>query len=139
MMTQTAYDYSFLTVATSYILMEASKRILGDHFVLLMQNGVINKAYVNQSQISAKAEPGYIIMMDAMLFHSAGVNTSNMIRRGINHVIGLPPFRSTDQHTRYATRQISKRRLFGKVFEISVAAQNKRKTMATQTLEGITK
>jgi len=34
-------------------------------------------------------KPGSIVMFDAMIFHRAGVNTSSIIRRGVNHLYTL--------------------------------------------------
>lgn len=45
---------------------------------------------VNRIQIGVDAPSGSILFFDAMAFHRAGVNKSNRIRRGINHVIGVP-------------------------------------------------
>jgi ectoine hydroxylase-related dioxygenase (phytanoyl-CoA dioxygenase family) len=36
------------------------------------------------------APAGSVFFFDAMTFHRTGVNRSNRIRRGINHVIGVP-------------------------------------------------
>jgi ectoine hydroxylase-related dioxygenase (phytanoyl-CoA dioxygenase family) len=33
---------------------------------------------------------GSVIVFDAMTFHRAGINRSNRVRRGVNHVIGVP-------------------------------------------------
>jgi ectoine hydroxylase-related dioxygenase (phytanoyl-CoA dioxygenase family) len=36
------------------------------------------------------APAGSAILFDAMLYHKAGVNSSGMTRRGINHIFALP-------------------------------------------------
>ena len=36
------------------------------------------------------APVGSIVFFDSMVYHRAGVNTSSVTRRGVNHVIGLP-------------------------------------------------
>lgn len=142
------YDDKFTDLATHPALMDFCKRVLGDNFVLLMQNGIINNPVSRQYQtrwhrdlnyqhwVSTKplsinalfcltdfnvktggthilsgthlreefpserfvlaneacvnVPAGTLILMDAMLYHRAGANTSDHNRIGINHVIGLP-------------------------------------------------
>ena len=45
-----AYDNAFLTVVRHSAVMEVVKRLLGDSFVLLMQNGIINRPDRIQAQ-----------------------------------------------------------------------------------------
>jgi ectoine hydroxylase-related dioxygenase (phytanoyl-CoA dioxygenase family) len=143
-----AYDNAFLLIAQHPAVMEVVKRLLGDNFVLLMQNGIINRPDRIQAQIrwhrdlnyqhwvstspmavsfllcledfnketggtvflpashkfaqfpstnlvgcceaTVEAPSGSILIFDSMMFHRASVNSSNRIRRGINHVIGRP-------------------------------------------------
>ena len=40
--------------------------------------------------VDAEAQAGSIIFFDSMLYHRAGVNTSNIVRRGINHMYTTP-------------------------------------------------
>lgn len=143
-----SYDADFLKVAASEALLEFSQRLLGSEFILLMQNGIINRPDRNnpqakwhrdlnyqhwtsskplavnalfcvddftaengatfvlpgtqhisefptdgfaskfETQLSVPA--GSYLVLDAMLFHRAGINRSTSARRAINHVIGLP-------------------------------------------------
>lgn len=143
-----AYDEFFLDIATNFKVLEVVKRILGDYFILHLQNGIINRPtevhhqslwhrdlpyqnfviskpiaigalfciddFTNESgstmvlphshrmeeipsnqylekfskQILAKA--GSVILFDSMLFHRAGYNASNFIRRAINNVYVVP-------------------------------------------------
>jgi hypothetical protein len=143
-----AYDPCFLDLATGAELMGFCARVFGDNFVLLQQNGVINRpskahyqlrwhrdlpfqhwvatkplaiaclfcldpfdattggtyglpgshrdeafpseAFVRAHQRVVTAPAGSFIVMDAMMFHRAGRNTSERPRVGINHLIGLP-------------------------------------------------
>lgn len=143
-----AYDHCFLRLATNPALIDLCRRVLGDSFLLLQQNGVINRpsrehyqlrwhrdlpfqhwvaskpiaiaallcldefnattggtyalpgshrhaefpsdAFVRRHEQPIAAAPGMFIVMDAMMFHRAGRNSSGEPRRGINHVIGLP-------------------------------------------------
>jgi ectoine hydroxylase-related dioxygenase (phytanoyl-CoA dioxygenase family) len=48
-------------------------------------------AYVRTHEVPVEASPGSVIVMDAMMFHRAGVNsTTNYVRRAVNNVVGLP-------------------------------------------------
>jgi ectoine hydroxylase-related dioxygenase (phytanoyl-CoA dioxygenase family) len=46
--------------------------------------------YILAHQTQVAGTPGDAVMFDSMLFHRAGVNQSNNIRRGLNHVYALP-------------------------------------------------
>jgi ectoine hydroxylase-related dioxygenase (phytanoyl-CoA dioxygenase family) len=142
------YDEFFIDIATNHRVMEIVKKVLGDYFILHLQNGIINKPneehhqsswhrdlpyqnfviskplalgalfciddftnesgstfvlphshrvelipssqYIekNSKQIIAKA--GSVILFDSMLFHKAGYNSANYIRRAINNVFVVP-------------------------------------------------
>ena len=45
---------------------------------------------IEQSEVQPWAPAGSVLFFDAMTFHRAGINRSGKIRRGINHVIGVP-------------------------------------------------
>ncbi len=45
---------------------------------------------LHRHEVVVEARAGSVIMMDAMLYHRAGVNTSSRTRRGLNHLIGRP-------------------------------------------------
>lgn len=48
-------------------------------------------AYVARHEQPVQAEPGSVVLMDAMLFHRSGLNVSaDHIRRAVNHVVGTP-------------------------------------------------
>jgi ectoine hydroxylase-related dioxygenase (phytanoyl-CoA dioxygenase family) len=143
-----AYEACFLDLATTPALLEFCRRVFGESFVLLQQNGVINRPsrahyqlrwhrdlpfqhwvaskpiaiaalfcldeftaatggtcalpgshrheefpsvpFVGRHEEVMTAAPGTFIVMDAMMFHRAGHNTSGEVRRGINHLIGRP-------------------------------------------------
>lgn len=143
-----AYEDAFLGMATNDVVLGTIRRILGDNFVLLMQNGVINppnlrhyqvnwhrdlnyqhwvcsrplalsflfcldpfshetggthflagshlkeefpsEAYIRRHEKVAEAAPGAVIIFDSMTFHRAGQNTSTIVRRAVNHVVGMP-------------------------------------------------
>jgi ectoine hydroxylase-related dioxygenase (phytanoyl-CoA dioxygenase family) len=143
-----AYAPEFLQVATAPPLMKLAARALGKEFVLLMQNGIINRperenyqakwhrdlnyqhwtsskslainallciddftfdngatfvlpgthqvsefpsaAFARKFERQVQAPAGSFLILDAMLFHRAGVNRSNRPRRAVNHVIGRP-------------------------------------------------
>ncbi len=143
-----AYDEAFADLAVHPVLMELSRRVLGENFVLVMQNGVVNPpghehyqarwhrdlnyqhwvatkplaihalfcldpftvhtggtvflpgshhierfpsdAYVAKHETPVDAPAGAILIANAMVYHRAGHNRSDMTRRGVNHVIGRP-------------------------------------------------
>lgn len=48
-------------------------------------------AFVARHEVPLEAEPGSVVMMDAMLYHRSGVNTTeHHTRRAVNHVVGAP-------------------------------------------------
>jgi ectoine hydroxylase-related dioxygenase (phytanoyl-CoA dioxygenase family) len=143
-----AYDPAFLKAATAAPLMSLCRRVLGSEFILLMQNGNMNRAdrefyqtkwhrdlnyqhwlctrtlainallclddftetngatfvlsgthnvvqfptpaFVKKFERQITAPAGSYLILNAMLFHRAGVNRSTSVRRAVNHVIGLP-------------------------------------------------
>jgi Phytanoyl-CoA dioxygenase (PhyH) len=145
-----AYDEQFFGLATNPALLGFARRVFGESFVLMQQNGVINRptrahyqlqwhrdlpfqhwtasrpvaiaallcldefnattggtyalagshvheqfpsdSFVRAHQQVMTAPPGTFIVMDAMTYHRAGKNTSSNVRRGVNHLIGLPFF-----------------------------------------------
>jgi ectoine hydroxylase-related dioxygenase (phytanoyl-CoA dioxygenase family) len=46
--------------------------------------------YIEKNKIPALAKAGSVILFDSMLFHQAGFNSSNIIRRAINNVYVVP-------------------------------------------------
>ena len=54
-----AYDDAFVSVATNPMLMEICRRLFGDNFVLLMQNGIINRPASPQYQTRWHRDLGY--------------------------------------------------------------------------------
>ncbi|MEJ7786031.1 MAG: phytanoyl-CoA dioxygenase family protein [Solirubrobacteraceae bacterium] len=143
-----AYDDRFMELATNQSVTSFCSQVFGDNFVLLQQNGVINRPgrahyqlrwhrdlpfqhwtiskplalaallciddftvetgathalpgshnhaefpsdeFVRHHQHIMQAPAGTFLVMDAMMFHRAGDNISQWVRRGINHLIGLP-------------------------------------------------
>jgi hypothetical protein len=142
-------DHSFLEVATNDKVMLIVRALLGDYFILMQQNGILNRTqadphhqtayhrdlpyqhfvssrpiavnallcldpfeaetgstlvlpgshkieafpsdeYVTKMERPISAQPGSFILMDAMVYHRAGVNRSNWIRRAVNNVYALP-------------------------------------------------
>jgi ectoine hydroxylase-related dioxygenase (phytanoyl-CoA dioxygenase family) len=143
-----AYAPEFLQVATAPPLMKLAARMLGNEFLLLMQNGIINRperenyqakwhrdlnyqhwtsskalainallciddftlengatfvlpgthhvsefptaTFARKFERQVQAPAGSFLILDAMLFHRAGANRANRVRRAVNHVIGRP-------------------------------------------------
>jgi ectoine hydroxylase-related dioxygenase (phytanoyl-CoA dioxygenase family) len=142
------YEADYLDVATAPALIALAQRYLGSEFVLMMQNGIINRpdrenyqarwhrdlnyqhwtsskpvalnallcideftaengatfvlpgthrvapfptdAFTRKHQMQLSAPAGSFVVLDAMVFHRAGINRSSKVRRAVNHVIGLP-------------------------------------------------
>lgn len=146
-----AYDDFFLTkVAANQRVIEVIEKALGEHYILMLQNGILNKPYPQQNSnacafhrdlnyqhftssrplsISAlfcidhfsektgatcilpythkiekcpsehyiqnnekvvNAKAGSVIIFDSMMYHRAGRNTSDNVRRAINNMYVLP-------------------------------------------------
>jgi ectoine hydroxylase-related dioxygenase (phytanoyl-CoA dioxygenase family) len=49
-----------------------------------------SEQYINMNKIQILAKKGEYVILDAMLFHAAGLNKTINARRAINHVIGRP-------------------------------------------------
>lgn len=47
-------------------------------------------AYIETNCTVVIAQPGSAIVFDSMLFHRAGANTSQIVRRGVNHLYTIP-------------------------------------------------
>lgn len=143
-----AYDESFLLLAQQPRIRELVEALLGDYFILGLQNAIINlpnqknyqaswhrdlsyqhfvasrpiavsalvcidpfseetggtyvlpashktekfpsERFIKSNEKSITAPAGAAIVFDSMLFHRAGYNRSQSIRRGINHMYVLP-------------------------------------------------
>ena len=46
--------------------------------------------YIEKHAVTAEAKAGSVIIFDSMLFHKAGYNSSNIIRRAVNHQYQIP-------------------------------------------------
>lgn len=142
------YDLDFLKLARHPRVCEVVQLLLGDWFILNLQNSIINRpgashhqsswhrdlpyqnytisrplainalwaidefsattggtevlpfthktevlpsdAYIAGNGATAVAPPGSAIVFDSMLFHRAGRNRSNIVRRAVNHVYTKP-------------------------------------------------
>lgn len=49
--------------------------------------------YLAQNAVQIEAEPGDLLLFDSMVYHRAGTNVSNLIRRGVNNVFTIPLMR----------------------------------------------
>jgi ectoine hydroxylase-related dioxygenase (phytanoyl-CoA dioxygenase family) len=143
-----AYDDAFIGLATNPVVDKVVTKLLGNFYVLMSQNALINKPsnnhyqttwhrdlnyqhfvssrplaisvlycidafsektggtfilpsthkiekfpseeYINKFQQVVEAPAGSIIIFDAMVFHRAGNNTSDHIRRAVNHIFTAP-------------------------------------------------
>lgn len=143
-----SYNDEFLEMAKNIKVINILNKLLGDYYILMLQNGIINmpsefnyqaswhrdlnyqhfvssrplsisvlhcldnftkltggtyflpgsqksekflsEKYILENEITVEAEEGSVFLFDSMLFHRAGHNTSNNIRRGVNHMYCLP-------------------------------------------------
>lgn len=142
------YDFEFMQLAAHPRILSLVQRLLGDWFILNLQNAIINRpnrkhhqsswhrdlpyqnwvisrplainallaidefseitggthvvpfthktevlpsdAYIEANRVVAAAPAGSAIVFDSMLFHRAGGNTSQIIRRAVNHLYTVP-------------------------------------------------
>lgn len=142
------YDFEFVSMASHPRLLAVVRRMLGEWFILNVQNAIINRprvdhhqsawhrdlpyqnfviskplalsalvtvddfseltggthvlpfthktevmpseAYVASNRVIVSAPAGSAIVFDAMLFHRAGANRSEHIRRAVNNVYSVP-------------------------------------------------
>lgn len=49
--------------------------------------------YIKKNAIQVEANAGDYIVLDCMLFHAGGFNSTNVARRGVNHVYTIPFFK----------------------------------------------
>lgn len=52
-----------------------------------------SECYVKNNAIQVEAKAGSFILLDCMMFHAGGYNSSNLDRRAINHVYNIPFFK----------------------------------------------
>jgi len=55
-----------------------------------LQGAFPSDEFVTKHQRTATARAGSMIVGNAMLYHRSGTNSSAQLRRGVNHVVGLP-------------------------------------------------
>jgi hypothetical protein len=68
----------------------------GSTFLLPATHKMVNfpsAIYAKQNALQVHAKAGQYILMDCMLFHSGGVNSSNLERRAVNHMYTIPHIR----------------------------------------------
>ncbi|HYC62679.1 MAG TPA: phytanoyl-CoA dioxygenase family protein [Thermoanaerobaculia bacterium] len=143
-----AYDDLFVGLAAHASIVTILRRMMGEHFILMSQNGILNRPgdtpysatwhrdlnyqhfvssrplsmsalyciddfraetggtwllpashkseefpspeYVEKHAIAVDAKAGSILVFDAMIYHRGGVNYSDHVRRGVNHIYTLP-------------------------------------------------
>lgn len=142
------YDQAFIDLAINPRVLDVVKRILGNLFILNLQNAIINRpgrehhqsawhrdlpyqnwtisrplaigalfvideftettgatmflpgshrndgipsqSWIGKHGVTLEAPAGSAILFDAMVFHRAGVNRSQMVRRAVNHLYTVP-------------------------------------------------
>lgn len=56
-------------------------------------NAFPSEHYVRSNAIQVKANAGSFILLDCMMFHAGGFNSTNTARRAVNHVFNIPYFK----------------------------------------------
>ncbi len=56
-----------------------------------------SKPYVETNALQVVAKAGSFILLDCMMFHAGGFNTTSMARRAVNHVYTIPYFKQQIQ------------------------------------------
>jgi ectoine hydroxylase-related dioxygenase (phytanoyl-CoA dioxygenase family) len=81
-----------LALSALFCLDPFSKETGGTHVLVgtHLKEEFPSNTFIRRHEQVIEAEPGSIILFDSMLFHRAGQNTSNIVRRAVNHVIGAP-------------------------------------------------
>lgn len=54
------------------------------------QEAMPSEQFVHAHAVQVEAEPGSVLLFDAMVFHRAGSNRSSHVRRGVNHLYTVP-------------------------------------------------
>ncbi|KPD15516.1 hypothetical protein ADM96_32655 [Burkholderia sp. ST111] len=54
------------------------------------QESMPSEQYIRKHALQIVAEPGSVLLFDAMVFHRAGHNRSGRVRRGVNHLYTVP-------------------------------------------------
>lgn len=68
----------------------------GSTFVLPATHKAANypsESYIRRNALQVEAKAGQFILLDCMIFHSGGLNRTNMERRAVNHVYTIPYFK----------------------------------------------
>jgi ectoine hydroxylase-related dioxygenase (phytanoyl-CoA dioxygenase family) len=145
-----AYDELFLSLVTERRILDIVERLLGDYFIVMLQNGILNvpevgddqtsgywhrdlgyqhfvssrpigltavhclddfnavtggtrvlpgshrqeafpsEEFLRRHEIGVEAPAGSVVLLDPMLYHRGGHNTSPNVRRGINTTYTIP-------------------------------------------------
>lgn len=142
------YNFDFVKLATKPLILSIVQKILGDFFILGLQNAIINRpntihhqsswhrdlphqnfvsskplavnalfviddfselsggtsvvpythkieflpsdSFIEKNLLTVNARAGSVVVFDSMLFHRAGENKSEKIRRAVNHLYSIP-------------------------------------------------
>ncbi len=81
-----------LAISALVCVDDFSEETGGTHFVPYSHKlaQMPSKEFVEKQQITAEAPAGSLIVFDSMMYHRAGFNSSDRIRRGINQMYTIP-------------------------------------------------
>lgn len=189
-----AYDDFFLKLATDPAVIPILELLLGEYFILMSQNAIINSpikdnyqvtwhrdlnyqhfvssrplaistlfciddfsevtggtcmlpashraeefpsdGYVNKHTVQLSAKAGSVLVFDAMIYHRAGFNKSELPRRAVNHIYTLPLIKQQISFPRMLGDRVGTdtwlRRLLGYETETAESVQHWRDTKLRQ-------
>lgn len=77
-------------------------------------------SYIQRNALQVEAKAGQYILLDCMLFHSGGLNRTDMERRAVNHVYTIPYFKQQIKLPpllQHIDLDLEKKELFGFKFQ----------------------
>jgi ectoine hydroxylase-related dioxygenase (phytanoyl-CoA dioxygenase family) len=96
-----------LAITALLAIDEFSEETGGTHVLPFTHKSEVlpSNSYIDSNRIVVSAPPGSAIIFDSMLFHRAGTNRSQIIRRAVNHVYTTPIIKQNYDFPRALGRQ----------------------------------
>jgi ectoine hydroxylase-related dioxygenase (phytanoyl-CoA dioxygenase family) len=96
-----------LAITALFTIDEFSEETGGTHVLPFTHKSEVlpSNAYIDNNRVVASAPAGSAIIFDSMLFHRAGANRSQIIRRAVNHVYTTPIIKQNYDFPRALGRQ----------------------------------
>jgi ectoine hydroxylase-related dioxygenase (phytanoyl-CoA dioxygenase family) len=96
-----------LAITALFAIDDFSEETGGTHVLPFTHKSEVlpSNSYIDSNRVVASASAGSAIIFDSMLFHRAGPNRSQVIRRGVNHVYTTPIIKQNYDFPRALGRQ----------------------------------